>query len=91
MVARRGIGNDIFAQTEQEPEDVEIPAKGYTRSISVGMQESEIEILERIEDGNGVTGNVGMRHMLPWAMRQYLAGELSLPVQEETKTTLDMP
>lgn len=92
MITKRcGVGNEIFAQTESEPEDVEIPAKGYTRSISVGMKESEIEVLECIADENGVARTAVMRFFLRDAMRRYLADELSLPVQEETKRTLDMP
>ena len=97
MAAKRTIDAGLFARTEPEGEAAAksagdaIPAEGYVRSVSVGLKESELAILQRIADDNDVARNAVMRYFLRDAMARYRAGELEVPTTEKRRTTIDMP
>ena len=91
MAKRRGeVSDDLFGRTEPD-ERVVIPAEGYTRSISVGMKESEVEMLDAIAEELGVARNAVMRFFLRYAMREHKSGRLEVPVEKEVKSNIDMP
>ena len=84
---------DLFAKTEGGgPVDVNaVPAEGYTRSTSVGLRQSEIDILDHIAEAEGVARNAIMRYLLRWAMAEYAAGRLTIPTSEERTRRVEMP
>lgn len=88
---RATIGDDLFKATGGDEPVADIPATGYIRSTSVGLRESEVAILDGIAESYGLARNAIMRYMLRWAMAKHQAGELTIPVREETRRTLDMP
>lgn len=91
---RASIDPNLFAKTEGEPSQTpeeSIPADGYTRPISVGMKESELAILDDIAQQEGIARNAVMRYFLRWAMAEYQAGRLTIPVTETRARKIDMP
>ena len=91
-----GLLSEQAADTEIPPEaqmetSGEIPATGYTRSISVGLKASEIAALDDIAAAEGVKRNAVMRYLLRWAMAEYQAGRLAIPTSETRTKRVDMP
>lgn len=87
--------DDIFAKTTPAAvAEIEVPAEGRTRAISVGLKDSEIELLETIAAQLGVARNAILRWALRWFLKHYLAGEIDLQdhlVTPEPKKRLEMP
>ena len=85
----RGL-SDILGEPQSDP-TAEIPATGYTRSTSVGLKASEIDLLDDIAAAEGVRRNAVMRYLLRWAMAEYQAGRLAIPTSETRTKRVDMP
>jgi hypothetical protein len=62
-----------------------VPQDGFTRSVSVGLRESELALLDEIAEAEGVARNAIMRFMLRREIALYRLGRLELPI-EETKS-----
>ena len=89
-----------FARTTPLPHsetanDVEIPAEGRTVPTSVGLKESEVELLDRIAEDYGIARNAVMRWALRWFLSEHQNGRVSLASDVETpetpKNKLNMP
>jgi hypothetical protein len=96
MAKRQTNLDNIFKKTEGSTASStqEVPAKGRTLSVGVGLKESEVALLDEIADELGVTRNALMRYGLRYFLRQLQAGTLDLAkdVQEpEMKKRLKMP
>jgi len=55
------------------------------------MKESELAILDAIAEQEGIARNAIMRYFLRWAMAEYQAGRLTIPVTETRARKIDMP
>ena len=83
---------NLFAKTARAKVDESaIPAEGYTRSVSCGLRESEVELLNGIAQELGVARNAVMRHILRWGAAEYLAGRLTIPIDEKTTRRVVLP
>lgn len=96
MAKRQTNLDNIFKKTEGSTASPtqEVPAKGRTLSVGVGLKESEVALLDEIADELGVTRNALMRYGLRYFLRQLQTGTLDLAkdVQEpEMKKRLKMP
>jgi len=96
MAKRQTNLDSIFKKTEGSTTSPtqEVPAKGRTLSVGVGLKESEVALLDEIADELGVTRNALMRYGLRYFLRQLQTGALDLAkdVQEpEMKKRLKMP
>lgn len=91
---RATIDAGLFANTEAGA-PVEVPADGPTKNMSVGMKQSEAELIEGIAAEFGVSMNAIMRYGLRYFLRDYLAGRVDLASDVRKppppKNILDMP
>lgn len=96
-MAKRQVNLDnIFKKTETSTPSPtsEVPAKGRTLSVGVGLKESEVALLDAIAKELKVTRNALMRYGLRYFLRQLQTGTLDLTedIQEpEMKKRLKMP
>lgn len=90
MAGNKGL-EDIFAKTEPEAAPT-VPAEGKTVSISVGMKESEVALLDEVAARHEVARNAVMRFGLRHFLNDYLAGDVELPIETPpVKRRLKMP
>jgi hypothetical protein len=52
--------------------------EGPTRSISVGLHEGELKVIDEIAEDLNVTRNNLMRFFMRWSVKSYLSGEINL-------------
>lgn len=92
--ALKGLVGEPGPQAERAAEEGPAraePAQDYTRSISVGLKQSEIATLDDIAAQERVKRNAVMAFFLRWAIKQYRAGELEIPTETERVTKIKMP
>ena len=80
---------------ERTAEEVFIPAEGKTVPTSVGLKESEVELLDAVANDYGIARNAVMRWALRWFLSEHENGRISLSSDVETppppKNRLNMP
>lgn len=75
--------------TSKAVDQVEIPATGRTLPTSVGLKESEIDILDKISAELSIHRNQLMRYALRWFMKSYMAGAVDLFGKLEEKPAVE--
>jgi len=93
--------DDIFRSTDKPPAKSRqaarqgmIPAEGRTVPVGVGLKESEVEALDDIANGLGVSRNALMRYAVRYFLTEYTAGRIDLKDKVEApraKKRLKMP
>lgn len=97
MAKRRArlINDNPLSPTAGQADEVEIPAEGRTVPTSVGLKESEVELLNNIAADYGIARNAVMRWALRWFLQEHEAGRISLASDVEEppppKRKLNMP
>ncbi len=79
------------AEASTEDPAADVPADGYTRPISVGLKDGELRELDTIAETEGVARNAIMRYAIRYFIAMHQAGQVQLPVQEETTKRVAMP
>lgn len=96
MAKRRTISDaGLFKPTEDQPSGrgagEGVPSTGYTRPVSVGLKESELELLDAHAERLGVARNALMRFMIRYGLELLEKDELRVPIEDQRKTSIKMP
>lgn len=75
--------------TSKDIDQVEIPATGRTLPTSVGLKESEIDLLDQLSLELKIHRNQLMRYALRYFLKLYLAGAVDLSGKVEEKPVSD--
>ena len=78
---KQALGSIISGGPQQlsvTPSSVKIPAEGRTLPTSVGLKESEVQLLDQVAGELGVARNAVMRYALRDFLRRYMSGEINL-------------
>lgn len=79
----RGVNDELFRPTGEEEEKDPVNPKG------VGLKESEWAEVEEIADDLGVTYHALRVFFMRWAIKQYKAGNVEIPIRKEPKIDMD--
>ena len=77
---RATINAGLFQSTEEGAAEVEVPSEGKSSSISMGLREKEIELLNEIADRYRVSRNA----LLRLAVRRFLGDVVNGRIDLET-------
>lgn len=72
----------LFSSSEPD-QPVEVPATGFVRPVSVGLRESEIELLAKLANDLNVARNSLLRFAIRRFLADVLAGRLDLSAYVE--------
>lgn len=94
MAKRATIDSGLFKSTAEDG-PVEVPAEGPTKNMSVGLKQSEAEIVATIADEFDISVNAIMRYSVRYFLRDYLNGRVDLEADirkpPPPKNKLEMP
>lgn len=79
----------------QGANEIEVPEEGRTVPTSVGLKQSEIDLLDEIANRHEIARNAVMRYAVRLFLKDYLNGRIALAEDVETppvpKKKLNMP
>ena len=73
---------------EQAQEEL-VPAQGYTRPVSVGLKESELDMLNEAASNLGVARNAVMHYLIRDGLARLKTGQLEIPVKRRIRNSIE--
>lgn len=95
MAKRATISKDLFRATEEGAPEVEVPAEGINKNVTVGLRLSEADLVEGIAEEYGISRNAVLRYAVRHFLKDYLNGRIDLASSVKTppipQNRLEMP